>query len=81
MEDKILFRADRSTGREIRLTLREYQGKPMLDLRNFYLDSSTGEYRPTKQGISLSSPEMVDDLAVELQNAVEALRKQIAKAK
>ena len=36
-----------------RTTVRKFNGKVLVDLREFYLDKSTSEYRPGKKGISL----------------------------
>ena len=80
MTEKILFEQDRSMNRTVRLTLTEYQGKPLLDLRNYYRDWS-GNLKPTRQGIQLISPEMVDDLAVILQDASTELRNALKKSK
>lgn len=37
----------------IRVQTVEYQGKKYIDIRRFYLDKETNEYKPTKKGVSL----------------------------
>ena len=37
----------------IRIQIREYRGKQYLDIRKFYLDKDTEEFKPTPKGISI----------------------------
>ena len=37
----------------IRIVKSEYQGKNYVDIRKYYLDKDTDEYKPTKKGISI----------------------------
>ena len=37
----------------IRIQSKEYEGHKLIDLRVWYEDKETGEYKPTKKGISL----------------------------
>lgn len=37
----------------IRIQTREYRGKYYLDIRKFYLDKDTGQFKPTPKGISI----------------------------
>jgi hypothetical protein len=73
--EKVLFKLNKSADRQLRITLQEYRGAPLLDVRYYYLDSGTGEYRPTKQGIALASQGMIDDLAKALLQASKEYRK------
>ncbi|KJH45750.1 transcriptional Coactivator p15 [Dictyocaulus viviparus] len=36
------------------VTVRNFRGKALVDIREYYLDKSSGEMRPGKKGISLS---------------------------
>jgi len=45
---------DGSPRKKLRATLRKYQNTPLLDLRYWYEDKKTNEYRPTSKGISLT---------------------------
>lgn len=45
---------DITTGKGlIRVQKNEYKGKFYLDIRKFYEDKDTGDWKPTKKGISL----------------------------
>ena len=48
----------------IRISLKEYQGHKLIDLRVWYEDEN-GEYKPTKKGISFNR-----NLAVNVSNAI-----------
>ena len=62
MKDRILFEVKKSTDRQLRITLQEYRQDPVLDVRFYYLDGKSGEWRPTRQGITLTSSDMIEDL-------------------
>ncbi|KAF7994567.1 hypothetical protein HCN44_004039 [Aphidius gifuensis] len=36
------------------VTVREFKGKTLIDIRTMYTDKNSGELKPTKKGISLS---------------------------
>ncbi|KAE9412885.1 hypothetical protein Angca_005482, partial [Angiostrongylus cantonensis] len=36
------------------VTVRNFRGKALVDIREYYLDKSSGEMRPGKKGISLN---------------------------
>ena len=48
----------------IRISLKEYQGHKLIDLRVWYEDEN-GEYKPTKKGISFNR-----NFAVNVANAI-----------
>jgi hypothetical protein len=37
----------------IRVQVKEFKGETYLDIRNFYKDSETGEFCPTKKGVAI----------------------------
>ena len=37
----------------IRVTKSEFKGNTYIDIRKYYLDKDTDEYKPTKKGISI----------------------------
>jgi Transcriptional Coactivator p15 (PC4) len=39
--------------------VKAYKGKPLIDIREFYNDKSTGELKPGKKGISLTSEQYI----------------------
>lgn len=45
---------DGSPRKKLRATLRKYQNTPLLDLRYWYEDKTSKEYRPTSKGIALT---------------------------
>jgi len=68
---QILWQAPRGESERLRLSRREYQGRPFLDLRIEYRDHG-GAWRPTKKGVSLRVHELADVQAA-LGRAVAAL--------
>ena len=55
-------------------TVREYGGRYLVDLREYYMDSEGGEWKPGKKGISLTAAEQW----VKLRAAMPALLAQLA---
>ncbi|KAJ3326588.1 hypothetical protein HDU91_004605, partial [Kappamyces sp. JEL0680] len=57
-----------------RVSVSEFQGKPRLDLRNFYKDKDTDVLKPTQKGISLSVEEwkVLLDHVPDIQAALDA---------
>ena len=53
-EDKVVHKFNRTPTEEVRATVREYRGRTYIDLRIYYMDNS-GEWRPTRKGIALST--------------------------
>ncbi|KAJ1352283.1 hypothetical protein KIN20_008582 [Parelaphostrongylus tenuis] len=69
VEDKTPIRKSKSSGNKVKnadgdemieignmryVTVRNFRGKALIDIREYYSDKSTGEIRPGKKGISLS---------------------------
>ncbi|KIM26954.1 hypothetical protein M408DRAFT_175563 [Serendipita vermifera MAFF 305830] len=48
---------DLGTSGKKRLTVRTFKGKRLIDIREFYEDKGSGEMKPGKKGISLSTEE------------------------
>ena len=57
---------------KIIVSTNEYQGHKFVDLRVHYEDENTGEYKPTKKGIALSS-KVIDEIVELLQTGKGAL--------
>jgi len=53
----------------VRVSLTEYRGRKLVDVRVYYTDDA-GEYRPTKKGVSLSV-----DVYLDFKRALLALEK------
>jgi hypothetical protein len=58
--------------KRIRLHLQEYRGARFLDVREFYLDKSTNEWRPSPKGVTIQ-PHLVPELLAGVLSAVESL--------
>lgn len=52
---------DKGGGEIIRVEISEFKGQQYLNLRVWYLDKKTEEYKPTQKGITVR-PEFYDDL-------------------
>ena len=53
LQEEIIATFPKYGGKELRIRLRPYDGRLIIDLRNFYLGSE-GEMLPTKSGISFA---------------------------
>lgn len=62
------FDIQRNEREIVRVALSEFSGREFIDIRIFYRDEATGEYKPTKKGVTLSK-----DLYPELKKAVDSL--------
>ncbi|CAI1630277.1 hypothetical protein SEUBUCD650_0M01790 [Saccharomyces eubayanus] len=61
-------------GKNKRATVRQFRNINLIDIREYYLDSSTGEMKPGKKGISLTE-DLYDELLKHRLNIDEALRR------
>ncbi|KAL6942965.1 hypothetical protein ACO0RG_001938 [Hanseniaspora osmophila] len=61
-------------GKSKRVTVRQFRGVNLIDIREYYKDSSSGEYKPGKKGISLTE-ELYDSLIRQRRNIDDALRR------
>lgn len=61
-------------GKNKRVTVRQFRNINLIDIREYYLDSSTGEMKPGKKGISLTE-DLYDELLKHRLNIDEALRR------
>jgi len=52
----------------IRVSWSEYKGHHFLDVRVYYEDGETGEWKPTKKGIAIA-PDLLPELIAALQTA------------
>ena len=53
MADRIIAEFQKNAVEKVRVALRDYKGKRLIDLRIYYQDDA-GEYQPTKKGIALT---------------------------
>ncbi len=74
---KVTFHAfAKSNDQEVRFSAGEYHAKMYVDLRIFYKNEETGEWHPTKKGITLPL-----DLVPELRKGLERLDEVLSRAK
>ncbi len=57
----------------IRVEEREYKGHRFVDVRVYYEDEASGEYKPSKKGITLNS-EVIEPVIELLKEGVKALK-------
>lgn len=65
---------DRGNGEIVRVELSEFKGKSYLNLRIWYTDKESGEYKPTQKGISVK-PELYNELKEAILAAEDEIRK------
>ena len=51
--DELIAQFEKNATEVVRVSLTEYRGRKLVDMRVYYSDDA-GEYRPTKKGVSLS---------------------------
>ena len=51
--DELIEQFEKNATEVVRVSLTEYRGRKLVDVRVYYADSE-GQYRPTKKGVSLS---------------------------
>ncbi|KAM3163608.1 PC4 domain-containing protein [Lachancea thermotolerans] len=61
-------------GNNKRVTVRQFRNINLIDIREYYADSASGEMKPGKKGISLTE-ELYDELLKHRQNIDDALRR------
>lgn len=67
--DEVVAKFEKNATEQVHVSLREYRGHQLIDLRIYY-QAEDGEWRPTKKGISLSV-----ELFPELKQAITDLEK------
>lgn len=63
---------DKGAGEIIRIEISEFKGKSYLNIRTWYTDKESGEYKPTQKGVSVRP-----DLFEQLKQAILAAEPQI----
>tara|TARA_R100001082_G_scaffold21470_3_gene10311 strand:- start:3155 stop:3382 length:228 start_codon:yes stop_codon:yes gene_type:complete len=56
----------------IRIEPKEYKGNEFIDIRVFFQDKDTGEYRPTKKGISFN-PRIAQEVVEGIIESIEKI--------
>lgn len=53
--DTILAEIPREGGEVLRISIGEFKGRKLLNIRIWYTDSESGELRPTKKGVTVNA--------------------------
>jgi hypothetical protein len=69
MMDDVLAQFEKNATEVVRLSLTEFRGHKLIDLRVYYSDDA-GQFKPTKKGVSVSV-----GLYTELKKAIHSLEK------
>ena len=67
--DELIAQFEKNATEVVRVSLTEYRGRQLVDVRVYYCDDA-GQYRPTKKGVSLNV-----EVYPELKSALLALEK------
>ena len=51
--ENIIAQVKKNSREVIRISEKEYEGYKFIDVRIYYMDKNSGEYKPTKKGISI----------------------------
>ena len=73
--DQVLAQFEKNTTEVVRVSLTEFRGHKLIDLRVYYRDDE-GQYRPTKKGVSISV-----DLYTDFKRAMQALERALLEHK
>jgi hypothetical protein len=58
---ELVFRFEKNSFEEVRISLTEFKGKELIDIRVYYQPEGEEDMRPTKKGITIS-PEKFPEL-------------------
>jgi hypothetical protein len=73
MEHQNLITQIKKNSSEVyRIYEKEYEGYKFIDVRIYYMDKATSEYKPTKKGISIM-PNNVEELINGILKAMEVM--------
>jgi hypothetical protein len=67
--DEMIAQFEKNATEVVRVSLTEYRGRKLVDIRVYYSDDA-GEYRPTKKGVALNV-----DVYPEFKRAMMAMEK------
>ena len=70
--ENIIAQVKKNSREVIRISEKEYEGYKFIDVRIYYMDKNSGEYKPTKKGISIM-PNNVEDIINGILKAMEVM--------
>ncbi len=69
----VLKDIEKGAGEIIRIEVSEYQGKKYLNVRVWYTDKNSGEYKPTQKGVAIR-PDQYEEFIAAIQSAKTELQ-------
>ena len=69
----ILKDIEKGAGEIIRVEVSEYQGKKYLNVRVWYTDKTSGEFKPTQKGVAIR-PDQFDEFLAAIHAALAELQ-------
>ena len=70
--ENLITQIKKNSSEEYRNYHKEYEGNKFIDVRIYYMDKNSGEYKPTKKGISIM-PNNVEDIINGILKAMEVM--------
>lgn len=70
---ELVARFEKNSFEEVRISLTEFKGKDLIDIRVYYQPEGEEEMRPTKKGITIS-PEKFSELKKGIQSLEKVLK-------
>ena len=71
-KEKLITQIKKNSNEVYRIYEKEYEGYKFIDVRIYYMDRKTGDWKPTKKGISLM-PNNVPDVIEGILKAMEQM--------
>ena len=71
-KENIITQIKKNSTEVYRIYEKEYEGYKFIDVRIYYMDKNSGEYKPTKKGISIM-PNNVEEIINGILKAMEAM--------
>tara|TARA_Y100001963_G_scaffold153921_1_gene241651 strand:- start:1717 stop:1947 length:231 start_codon:yes stop_codon:yes gene_type:complete len=70
--ENLITQIKKNSSEVYRIYEKEYEGYKFIDVRIYYMDKATGEYKPTKKGISIM-PNNVEEIIEGILQAMEQM--------
>ena len=71
-KENLITQIKKNSNEVYRIFEKEYEGYKFIDVRIYYMDKNSGEYKPTKKGISIM-PNNVEDIINGILKAMEGM--------
>jgi len=71
-KENLITQIKKNSNEVYRIFEKEYEGYKFIDVRIYYMDKNSGEYKPTKKGISIM-PNNVEDIINGILKAMEVM--------